>query len=84
MVPQAVGAWVGDNRLQLNPGKMDWIWVYGASGSRHLSFLVLDGMALPQTDLVHNLVFFLDSRLLLKKQVAIVARRCFTQLHVVH
>lgn len=41
--------------------------------------MVLDGLALPQTDLVCNLGI-----LLLKKWVVIMVRKAFTPLHVVH
>ncbi|KAM6466454.1 uncharacterized protein PHA67_012250 [Liasis olivaceus] len=81
---EALGVWMGNNRLQLNPGKTEWLWVGGSSVSRSLPSLVLDGVALPQTDPVHNLGVLLDSRLLLKEQVAVMAKRAFAQLRVVH
>lgn len=81
---EAVRVWMGNNRLQLNPGKTEWLWVNGSSVSGTLSSLELDGIALPQTDPVHNLGVLLDSRLLLEEQVAAMARRAFAQLRVVH
>ena len=71
---EAVGAWMGNNRIRLNPGKMEWLWVNGCSISRPWSSLVLDGVALPQTDLGRNMGVLLDSQLLLKEQVAVMAR----------
>lgn len=44
-----------NDRLQLNPGL-----------PKAMPSLVLDGVVLPETDLMHNLVVFLDSQLLLK------------------
>lgn len=44
--------------------------------------LVLDNMALPQTDFVHNLEIAFDSQFLFKEQVAAIARRAFSQPHV--
>lgn len=36
---EAVWYWMGDNRLQLNPGKAKWLWVHEASRSRNLNQL---------------------------------------------
>lgn len=47
-----------------------------------LSSLTVDGVALPQTDPVHNLGVLLDSQLLLKEQLAVLARRAFAQPQV--
>lgn len=65
---------MGNNRLQLNPSKTEWLWVLGSSSSGTMPSLVLDGVVLPQTDPVHNLRVFLDSQLLLNEQIAVVAR----------
>ena len=58
---EAVGVWMGNNRIQLNPGKMEWLWVGGSSVPVNLTSLVLDGVALPQTDPVRNLGILLGS-----------------------
>lgn len=68
---EAVEAWMG-NRLQLTPGKTKWLWV-DPSIFRSLSSWSWMG---------HNLGDILDSQLLLKKQVAAMARKAFAQLHV--
>lgn len=41
-------------------------------------------MILTQTDLVHNLGVLLNSQLLLEEQMAVLARRVFAQLCIVH
>lgn len=65
---EAVRIWMGNYRLQLNPGKTEWLWIWGPTSSKIMPFLVLDGVSLPQRDLVYNLEFLLDSlRLLLNK-----------------
>lgn len=46
--------------------------------------LILDGVALPQTNTMFNLGVLLDSQLPLKKQMAVVAKRTFAQLWVVN
>lgn len=56
----------------------------GPSVSRNLSSLLLDEVALPQTDLARNLRDLLDSRLLLEEQIAAVVRRALAQPCVVH
>lgn len=46
-MPGAVGVWIGNNRLYLNPGKTEWLRVLEPFGSGTLPFLVLDGITLP-------------------------------------
>ena len=58
----AVGVWMGNNRFQLNPGKTEWLWIDGSSGSRKLSSLDLDGVALTNSDSVWNFGVLLDSQ----------------------
>lgn len=58
-------------------------WVLGITGSRTMPSLVLDRIALPQTDLVHNVGVLLDLQILLEKKVAVMARRTFAKLCVV-
>lgn len=53
------------------------------SVSRGLSYLLLYGVVLLQTDPVHNLEVLLDLWLLLKEQVIAMTRRAFAQLCVV-
>lgn len=67
---------MGDNKLQLNYVKMEWLWTRSSSASGDLPYLVLEGV-------VHNLGVLPDSQLLLEEQVADVARRAFAQLWVV-
>lgn len=57
---------------QLILDKTEWLWLGHSVFSLSL---VLNGVTLPQTDLG----VLLDSRLLLEKQVAAVARRAFIQ-----
>lgn len=52
-------------------------------GARDFPLLIMDGMALPQIDLVHNQELLLDSWLLLKEQVKAIARRAFGDLWIV-
>lgn len=49
-------------------------------GSRGSLSLVVDGVAMPQADLMHNLGDLLDSQLLLEHLVAVMTRRAFAQL----
>lgn len=46
--------------------------------------LAFVGVALPQTDEVHNLRVFLDSQALLDEQMTAVATRAFPQLWIVY
>lgn len=41
---EATGTWMEDKKLQLNPNKMEWLWICQASGSQRLSFR-WDGIA---------------------------------------
>lgn len=43
------------NRLRLNPGEIEWLWVLGSSVYRDLPLLVLDKVVLLQMDPVYNL-----------------------------
>lgn len=70
--------------MDFNPCKIEWLWVSGASDEKVLSSLVLDGMALIQMNLVCNLGVLLDSRLLLEKHGAAIARKAFAYIQVVH
>lgn len=60
-----------------------WLWVRGSLALGELPSLVIHGVTLPQTDLVHNLGVLLYLQLLVKQQVAIMARKAFAQLQVV-
>lgn len=42
---EAVWVWMGNSRLWLNPGKIEWLWVLGLSGPGTLPSLVLDEIA---------------------------------------
>lgn len=66
---EAVRIWMESKRLQLNPGRTEWLWVCGLTASRTMPSLVLDGVAQPQTDPVHNQGAFLNSCLLAKQLV---------------
>lgn len=67
-----------EQQASANPDKMAW-WVCKVLGSRGLSSLILDGVALPGVQPEGSP----NSQLLLKEQVAVVARTAFTQLCVV-
>lgn len=54
---------MGNNRLQMNSGKIECMWILEPTGSRTMLSLVLDGITLTQTDRMHNL---LDSLFLLE------------------
>lgn len=60
---------MGSNRLQMNPGKTKKALDFGPF-SRIMQSSVLDGVAVPQTDLMCNLGVLLDSQLLLKSRCA--------------
>ncbi|XP_013931376.1 PREDICTED: ubiquitin-conjugating enzyme E2 E1 isoform X1 [Thamnophis sirtalis] len=75
--PKPVKVWMGSNRLKLNPDKTECFWIWSLLVLEELPFLVVDGVALPQADLMHNPEFLLDSQLLLKKQVTVMTRRAF-------
>lgn len=75
---------MGNNSVQLNLGKIEWLRVLGLSSSGTMPSLVLNGVALPQTDPVYNLEVLLDLQLLLEEQVAVEARRAIAHFHVVH
>lgn len=47
-------------------------------------FLVLGGVALPQTDPLYNLGILLDTGFMLNEQVAVMVRRSFAQLCFVY
>lgn len=47
---EAVWAWMGQNGLQFNPSKTEWLWVFGPSRHKILPSLVLDGMTLTETE----------------------------------
>lgn len=73
---------MGHNRFQFNPNKNEWLFEYiGLGLSPSLDF---DGAALLQSRLVCNLGTFLDLHLLLKEQLAAVARSVFAKIHLVH
>lgn len=81
---EAVRVWIGNNRLQIKPGKTEWLWILRPTGSRIMPSLVFYENTLAQTDPVCNLGILLNSQLLLDEQVAVVARRTFSQLHLRH
>lgn len=40
---ESIKGWLGSNRLKLNHGMMEWLWVWGSLVHRELPSLVLDG-----------------------------------------
>lgn len=54
--------------------------MFGSLIARNVLPLVLDEVAVPQTDLLQNLGVPLESQVLLKEQVAAMARRAFAYL----
>lgn len=63
---------MGSNELKLDPDKMEWHWPWGSLVYGDLLILALDRVALPQ--IIHNLGVLLNSQLLLKEQLAVMAR----------
>lgn len=57
--------------------------LFGSSGLKMLPLLVLEGSEFLHSRLVYNLRVLLDSQLLLKEQVATMARRAFAHIHLV-
>lgn len=70
----------GDNHLQLNPTKTNWLWVFEPPRSGDIP----DGVALSYWRVVHNFGVILNSQLLLDEQLTAVARKSFAQFHLVH
>ena len=62
--------WMRANKLKLNPGKMEALWVSGSQVWEVGPLLVLDGVALLLKDQVHSLGVLLDPSLSLEAQVA--------------
>lgn len=50
-----------DGKQQASTGKTYWLWVLRPSDPRTIISLVLNGVALPQTDPVYNVEVLLDS-----------------------
>lgn len=72
-----------DGDQQTNLWK-NWVGLgLGPSESGTMPYLVMDAVALHQTDLVCNLGAILDSQLLFKEQVTVVGRKAFPQFCVV-
>lgn len=83
LLPSHNACGILDGRQQwMNLCKTEGLWAHGALRSRNLTSLVLDGVALLQTGLVHNLGILLALWLLLKQQIAVMARKNVTQLRV--
>lgn len=53
---EAIEFQVRNKEASAEPGKTEWIWVWGSSGSHILPSLVLDGVALPQTCAIWGLL----------------------------
>lgn len=83
-VPGGCGGLDGAQQA-LVQSKQDWV-ASGVWNFWHWEFpsLALDGVALPQTELVCNLGFFLDSWILSKEQGTTMARRAFAHFGVAH
>lgn len=73
---EAVAAWMGHNRLLLNSKKTEGLWVFGPPGSGW------NGSAPDRTDMQSGAL--LDSQVLIKEQLAAMARRAFPQFRDVH
>lgn len=58
--------------------------VFGLSRDKALPSLVPDGVILPQREPLYNLELLLDSQLLLKEQMAVMAKTAFAYLQVVN
>lgn len=46
---EAVGVWMEENRFQLNPGKIEWLWVSRPLGFGDFLSLTLFGSSLSQS-----------------------------------
>lgn len=75
---ETVETWMGSNRLQLNPGKKERLWIGGLSASGNLSSLALDEVELLQTDPMHNQVVLMVP----PPKVVAMSSRIFVQLYV--
>lgn len=80
---QAVGLWTGGNKVQLNPGKAQRVWVHGTLGFGSLTAL---SSGWDSTTQDRPLAQFSGSPKLktLEEQMAVVARKALMQLHVVY
>lgn len=54
----------GENRFQFKPSSMEWLWIF-----RNPRSLVLDGVILPQVELLCNLGVLLHLGLLFKEHL---------------
>nr|GFC52549.1 hypothetical protein [Tanacetum cinerariifolium] len=80
---EAVGSWMGANKLKLNPDKTEVLLVQKSTTQVLDHRPALNGVVLPLKEQVRSLGVLLDAQLLLDSQVAAVARGAFAQLRLV-
>ncbi|XP_053153318.1 uncharacterized protein LOC128345436 [Hemicordylus capensis] len=80
---QAVMGWMRENKLKLNPSKMEVLIVGDRNLRDELDLPVLDGVTLPQKEQVRSLGVLLDPDLTMVFQVEAMARNAFYQLRLI-
>src|SRR6218665_2071565 len=82
LVSDVIGAWLSSNRLRLNPGKTQFIWVGGCVQLSKIDLSILlepfPGVLFSTT--VRDLVVTLEHELTLSRHVGSVCRSCFYRL----
>src|SRR6218665_2339793 len=82
LVSDVIGAWLSSNRLRLNPGKTQFIWVGGRVQLSKIDLSILlerfPGVLFSTT--VRDLGVTLDQELTLSRHVGCVCRSCFYHL----
>lgn len=69
---------MGKIRLQLNPSMIEnGCGFFGFPSSGNFPSLFLDGVVLPQTEMMNNLAILLDAQLLVEKQATVMSKRIF-------
>lgn len=71
-VSGSCGGLEGVSRFQLNLAKIEWLWLFGPSGSGNLLFLMLDGVALLES--VLNLGSFCAHSSYSKSSITVIWR----------
>ena len=82
LVSDVIGAWLSSNRLRLNPGKTQFIWVGDRVQLSKIDLSILlerfPGVLFSTT--VRDLRVTLDQELTLSRHVGSVCRSCFYRL----
>ncbi|XP_070582622.1 LOW QUALITY PROTEIN: uncharacterized protein [Erythrolamprus reginae] len=80
---EAVRAWMGVNKLKLNPDKTEWLWVLPPKDNSICPSITLGGGNLTPSERVRNLGVLLNPQLTLEKHLSAVARGAFAQVRLV-